>query len=278
MFNQALSLATGDEDLINSPKFSIYYIDDKIQVVIPNMIADSFGISTSRVSRSLQGIGMAIEHKRVRLATKEGTISRKVRAIQVPNQQIWNEILQRYYFNEDGETTPECPDCLKGPKFITRHESQKSLFDTSTTNDKISNTDKIDTPTTREVEQVEQVEQKNQGGDTSHHPGSGTTETTGTKNQGGEQSVPLVPLVPLTHRGGIPENDSSTNMVISNTDFSQLAGVRPDEYITPGGGVWKCVLCGNPAAHRLKSDIKPLPLCTRHYREWKGGWKEGATS
>ena len=261
MFNQVLALAIGDENLRNSPKFEIYYLEGKIQVVLANMIADSFGVSASRVSRSLQSIGMTIEHKRVRLATKEGTISRKVRAIQVPNLQIWNEILQRYYFDEDGEPTPECPDCLKGAKFITKREPQKTLLDESNTNDKKRNTGKIDTPSTREVEHMEQLEQKSQDGNLE----CSTCSSCST-------------YAPV----GVPENISSTEIEKSYNDFSELAGVRPDEYISTCGekGIIHCILkgCGKPAAHKRNDTIQPLPLCTRHYTEWKAGWKEEGTS
>jgi len=62
----------------------------------------------------------------------------------------------------------------------------------------------------------------------------------------------------------------------NHCDYSELAGIKPTEYISTCGGSFFCTLkgCGKPAALRLKSNIQPLPLCTPHYRDWKEQWKE----
>lgn len=117
MFNYALQLAVGDEDLISDPEFGKYYFGGKIQAVLPKMIAESLKCSPKAVTRALEGIGMEVRQKRVKIAG-DGR-SKKARPILVPNKKKWLEITQRYYFSEDGGEVPDCPECLKGPEFNT---------------------------------------------------------------------------------------------------------------------------------------------------------------
>ncbi|HWQ65360.1 MAG TPA: hypothetical protein VN372_00660 [Methanospirillum sp.] len=129
MFNYVLQLALGEEDLMGDPEFGRYYYGGKIQAVLPKMIAESLKISPKAVTRALEGIGMEVRQRRVTVISKEGTSSKKVRPLMVPNKQKWNEIIQRYYLSEANENELLCPDCLKGPEYNTR---QNGLSDSVT--------------------------------------------------------------------------------------------------------------------------------------------------
>jgi hypothetical protein len=121
MFNYALELATMQEDLMSHPDFGIYYPDAQIRAVLPKMISESMKCSPKAVTRALEGIGMEVRPKRVTITNKMGEkSSKKVRPLLVPNKKKWQEITQRYYFNDGGGDIPECPDCLRGMEYITK--------------------------------------------------------------------------------------------------------------------------------------------------------------
>jgi len=82
------------------------------------MVADMMKCSTKRVTQSLEGIGMEVRQKR--LARAKGT--RNTRALLVPDEKKWQEMVQRYYIPEDGEEILMCPECLKGPEYGTRQQ------------------------------------------------------------------------------------------------------------------------------------------------------------
>lgn len=116
MFNYVLSLAQGEENLMVDPEFGKYYYEGKIQVVSSKMVATALRCSFKTVNRTLGGIGMVSEQKRVQTATGQ----KNIRAILVPNRKKWVEIMQRYYYDESGEEFFECPECLRGPEYQTR--------------------------------------------------------------------------------------------------------------------------------------------------------------
>ncbi|HWQ65408.1 MAG TPA: hypothetical protein VN372_00915 [Methanospirillum sp.] len=119
MFNYAYELATMQEDLMSHPDFGMYYYGAEIHAVLPKMIADALKVSPKAVTRALEGIGMEVRPKRVTITTKGEKSSKKVRPLLVPSKKKWDEIIQRYYFNEDGGPLPECPDCLRGVEYNT---------------------------------------------------------------------------------------------------------------------------------------------------------------
>ena len=133
MFNYALSLAQGEEDLMTDPEFGKYYHGGEIQVILPGMIAEGMRCSSRTVTRALGGIDMEVRQKRI--STTKGT--KNVRALFVPNRKKWLEIMQRYYFDESGGEIPECPECLRGPEY---HSRQSGISNTGMSPDGTDNT------------------------------------------------------------------------------------------------------------------------------------------
>ncbi|MDX8551565.1 hypothetical protein KHC33_07070 [Methanospirillum sp. J.3.6.1-F.2.7.3] len=130
MFNYALSLAQGEEDLMGDPEFGKYYYEGRIQVVLPKMIAEGLKCSSRTVTRTLGGIDMELRQKRIQ--TAKGI--KNVRALFVPSRKKWTEIMQRYYFDESGGEIPECPECMKGPEYHTR---QSGISDSSSSSEPV---------------------------------------------------------------------------------------------------------------------------------------------
>lgn len=120
MFNLALDLATMQEDVMSDPEFGKFYYGGRIQAVLPKMIANSLKVSPKAVTRALEGIGMEIRYKRITIQEKTGARSKSTRYLLVPNRKKWAEIVQRYYYNEEGGNPPDCPECLRGPEYNTR--------------------------------------------------------------------------------------------------------------------------------------------------------------
>lgn len=117
LFNYALQLATGEEDLLLNQDFAQYYRNAEIQAITPAMLASACDVKPASVTRALKGIGMDVKTKRMTFEDKGNTKSKTPKVILVPNKQKWNEIIQRYYISDDGCTIPDCPPCLKGDGF-----------------------------------------------------------------------------------------------------------------------------------------------------------------
>lgn len=113
MFNYILALAFGEEDLLSDDRYGQYYQGGEIQAITTRMIADWFKVRSRAVNLALYGIGMDQRQKRIDL--KHGR--KNVRTFFVPDRKKWSEMMQRYYFDEEGGEIPECPACLKGPLY-----------------------------------------------------------------------------------------------------------------------------------------------------------------
>lgn len=113
MFNYVLNLATGEEE--PHPDYAQFITDGGILAVTPSMVAKGFGTSPKSASQTLASIGMTTEQKTVRLQTG----SKKTRLYVVPDENVWHEIIQRYYYvdEESGDRNPPCPEVLKSNRY-----------------------------------------------------------------------------------------------------------------------------------------------------------------
>ena len=115
MFNYAFALAKGDDE--PHPDFAHFSTDDEILAVTPSMVAKGYGTTPKTASRTLASIGMTTEQKTVRLQTG----SKKTRLYVIPDENVWREIVQRYYYTDDesGDKNPDCPEVLKSRRYGT---------------------------------------------------------------------------------------------------------------------------------------------------------------
>lgn len=113
VFNYVLNLATGEEE--PQSEFAQYSMDGGILAVTPSMVAKHFGVGTKTTSQTLASIGMTTEQKTVRLQTG----SKKTRLYVVPDENVWHEIIQRYYYvdADSGDSNPQCPEVLKSRRY-----------------------------------------------------------------------------------------------------------------------------------------------------------------
>jgi hypothetical protein len=143
-FALALALATGDDHLMDDPKFAKYYRTGELQAVEARMVARAIGAKSTTIARALRSIGFQEQETSIRVADvapaadgEQGRIRTKklsVRRLVVPDLQTWQEMVGRYYYLEpedaDGEDrqaslTGEfgsaelpCPPVLRGPRFV----------------------------------------------------------------------------------------------------------------------------------------------------------------
>jgi hypothetical protein len=143
VFNLAVKLADGAEDLRDDSKFSKYYRDDgTLQAVEARMIAAALGVKRTAVSTSLRGMGFKVRETSIRYKTvgpakenEQGKIGERkltVSKVIVPDLQAWQEMVGRYYNPNQGEAAsegqteldiaefsePSCPEVLRGPRFV----------------------------------------------------------------------------------------------------------------------------------------------------------------
>lgn len=117
LFNEALSLGIGDDDE-----------NDPVEAVLASTIAKGFGTSAKAVSAALQSIGCEIEHDRITVIV-DGVSKRKLaRKIVVPSPDVYDEITRRYFYDDSGGEPPECPDCLRGRRWIARRAPKRSTL------------------------------------------------------------------------------------------------------------------------------------------------------
>lgn len=109
LFNHVYALATGNEKA--GDEFHEFKKDGKVIAVTPMMISKSLGISAKKVTGILQSIGMNSESGKIELATGKKATKRYYT---VPDQETWEEIVQRYWCEEE---TPECPLTLQSESF-----------------------------------------------------------------------------------------------------------------------------------------------------------------
>jgi hypothetical protein len=113
IFNYVLSLATGEEE--PHPDYGQFVTDDGILAVTPSMVAKGCGTTPKTASQTLASIGMTTEQKTVRLQTG----SKKTRLYVAPDENVWREIIQRYYYvdADSGDRNPPCPEVLKSSRY-----------------------------------------------------------------------------------------------------------------------------------------------------------------
>ena len=110
LFNLVYAIAKGDIDL--SAKYAEYYANDEVLGVSPSMVADQVKSSARAVSQALQSIGFIVEPRYVKSQGKK-----KSRLYVVPNEKTWNEMVSRYYYDEESDQKPSLPDVLRSNKF-----------------------------------------------------------------------------------------------------------------------------------------------------------------
>ena len=124
LFNLVYSIAVGDFDL--QEEFASFYEPQskEIQAVTPSMVAKQMKSSTRSVTKGLIGIGFEVEQKWITFYSKDVDSEirekrKQTRAYVVPSQRAWDEIVSRYYYQEDeGESDVELPDILRSKKFV----------------------------------------------------------------------------------------------------------------------------------------------------------------
>lgn len=108
MFNLVYAIATGDEDLIEEDQgkwASFYSSGEEIQAVTPSMIAKYMNTNTKKATETLRSIGFEVELRYITVIVcgkgdKPTEKQKRVRAYVVPNEKVWQEIIQRYYYDE----------------------------------------------------------------------------------------------------------------------------------------------------------------------------------
>ena len=125
LFNLVYSIAVGDLDL--QEEFASFYEPQskEIQVVTPSMVARQMKSSAKNVTQGLASIGFEVEQKWVTFYSKDADSETKEkrkqnRAYVVPSQRVWDEMVSRYYYQEEGENNIELPEILRSKKYVAR--------------------------------------------------------------------------------------------------------------------------------------------------------------
>ena len=143
VFNLAVKLADGAEDLRDDPKFQKYYRKDgTLQAVEARMIAAALGVKRTAISTALRGMGFSTKETSIRHETvdparenEQGKIRERkltISKVIVSDVQAWREMVGRYFFPDQGEGTSAgqahfgtfepaeltCPAVLRGPRFV----------------------------------------------------------------------------------------------------------------------------------------------------------------
>jgi hypothetical protein len=90
--------------------------------VTARALAEVFKAKSGRINQALHSIGFETESDHITVSKKEGekTVSKRktITKLVVPSPQIWQEITRRYWFREEDSKPPECPDILRGNRWI----------------------------------------------------------------------------------------------------------------------------------------------------------------
>ena len=123
MFNLVYAVAIGDEEFAG--EYGLYYNPDgEIEAVIPSMIAKAMNTTPKTATSTLRSIGFDVELRyitqHIQIGEDEREEKRKrVRAYVVPDERTWEEIVQRYHYDEESENTHiEIPGVFKSKKYV----------------------------------------------------------------------------------------------------------------------------------------------------------------
>lgn len=126
LVNLVYAIAVGDTDL--QEDFADYYKPqgEGIQAITPSMVARQMKTSTKNSTQSLNSVGFEVEKRWIVFGKDDKQKKKQVRAYAVPNERVWSEIMQRYFYDEDVDEIPEIPEVLKSAKFMCLEVSQVS--------------------------------------------------------------------------------------------------------------------------------------------------------
>jgi len=114
LVNTVIQIAQGELDL--PLEFQQYKGENGMPTAVtPGMVAKTTGSTAKTATERLSGCGFELEIKRVKVADTKKT--KTVRAYSAPNGKAWQEILSRYYLNNDDEI-PDVPSNLRGRFFM----------------------------------------------------------------------------------------------------------------------------------------------------------------
>jgi hypothetical protein len=117
LFNYVYALAAGYDEPHSD--YSQYATDEGILAITPSMVGAHFGISAKSATQAMTSIGMTIESTTLKIPSDSETKSKKTRLYAIPNEQVWNEIVQRYYYADEGsDEKPSCPEVLKSKRYL----------------------------------------------------------------------------------------------------------------------------------------------------------------
>lgn len=102
------------------------------EAVTPKIVSDYVKSSPKAVTQGLGGIGFLVEQRWIDNYDAEGNLKRRqVRAYVIPSSTVYQEIMSRYWYSDDGVESPEIPDILRSRKYtvintVYREMSQPS--------------------------------------------------------------------------------------------------------------------------------------------------------
>lgn len=111
-FNYVYSLAIGEEKPTND--FIDYVGNAGLVAVTPSMAAKGLSMTSRKLTEALKSIGMISESNRV-LMPDGRKVSKRYYA--VPDENTWQEIIQRYWYQDSGSDSPSCPEALKSKQY-----------------------------------------------------------------------------------------------------------------------------------------------------------------
>ncbi len=254
LFNYAYSFAMG------------YESDDGIlpQVVKSSDIAKTFNTTSTQITNSLGSIGFEIERDRIeeirRVGGEEKRSKKQVKKLVVSSPKKWNEIIQRYWYSEDDTKTPDCPENLRGRRWVDPqckiiNPTKKACdhgCDTCDTCD-TQNARGVTSPRTSPVEQED-----------TNKVDFGTTSSINS---------------PINARAyafivSQPSQLSQVESLLQKYDLPSDSDFSKHIKFTKKGENCICKGCGKPAIWHSSSTIRPLPLCDEHYKELKESKRE----
>jgi len=163
LFNTAYALAVGNEQPVDD---FANYIDGEtglVTRVTAAMIAKRVNVTPTTVTRALKGIGFEGQHERISFVTNKGKEGEKthtwtIRPLVVSDEAVWQEIVDRYYYDEENDKMPECPAALRGSHWIgpqqetlSKSDSVSSPAGTSGTSDTDPSTLSVSVPRVPDV-------------------------------------------------------------------------------------------------------------------------------